>query len=312
MSKVELSVMKEITDLRMVWPNAATDFTPWLAEDENIAKLGEAIGLDITVTETESAVGSFLSDILAKETGTDHKIIIENQLGDTDHDHLGKIITYASGKDAKIIIWIVKHAREEHKAAIEWLNAHTEDGIGFFLCELKLFQIDDSRLAPMFFVIEMPNDWAKEQKKISNGEMTENQQVRTAYWSAWNDYAWKNNVFAKNFRKRKASSDHWYTLSIGTSDAHINLLRLKVRDAIGVELNIPDNKALYDKLEVHKDEINAETGLELDWRRLDDKKACRILIEKEFNIDDKEDWPSEFSWLMDTALKMKKAFKKYI
>ena len=152
-------------DLRTVWPHEALDFTPWLSQDENITLLGDAVGLDITVEETESAVGDFNVDIFASETGTDRKIIIENQLEDTDHDHLGKLITYASGKSADVIIWIVKRAREEHKSAIEWLNNHTDDKIGFFLCEIKLYRIGSSVPAVKFEVIEKPNGWAKEIKK---------------------------------------------------------------------------------------------------------------------------------------------------
>ena len=140
----KLSILEEIKDLRTVWPHEALDFTPWLADDENISLLADAVGLDISVDETESSVGDFNVDIYATETSTDRKIIIENQLEDTNHDHLGKLITYASGKSADIIIWVVKHAREEHKAAIEWLNNHTDDKIGFFLWDLKLYHIGDS------------------------------------------------------------------------------------------------------------------------------------------------------------------------
>lgn len=128
---INLSKLEEIKDLRTVWPHEALDFTPWLSQDDNINLLADAVGLDITVDETESSVGDFNVDILASETGTDRKIIIENQLEDTNHDHLGKLITYASGKGADVIIWVVKHAREEHKAAIEWLNNHTDDKVGF-------------------------------------------------------------------------------------------------------------------------------------------------------------------------------------
>lgn len=137
---MNLGTLKEITNLREIWPHEALNFTPWVAE--NVGLLAEAVGLEITVDETESSVGDFNVDIYASETGTDRKIIIENQLEDTDHDHLGKIITYASGKGADVIIWVVKHAREEHKAAIEWLNNHTDEKIGFFLCEIKLWFAD--------------------------------------------------------------------------------------------------------------------------------------------------------------------------
>ena len=110
-----LGKLEEIKDLRDVWPHEAIDFTPWLAKEENINLLAEAVGLEITVDEQESPVGDFSVDIFASETGTERKIIIENQLEDTNHDHLGKLITYASGKSADIIIWVVKRACEEQE-----------------------------------------------------------------------------------------------------------------------------------------------------------------------------------------------------
>lgn len=151
-----LGRLKEIKDLRAAWPNEARDFTPWLSQDENIALLSEAVGIDIVVNETESSVGSFNVDIFASESGTDRKIIIENQLDTTNHDHLGKLITYASGKSANVIIWMVKQARDEHRAAIEWLNNHTDGNISFYLCEIKLFQIGASEPAVKFEVVEKP------------------------------------------------------------------------------------------------------------------------------------------------------------
>lgn len=162
---VKLQILKEVKNLRAVQAHEASDFTPWLSQDDNINILADAVGIDITVDEIESSVGSFNVDISAHETGTDRKIIIENQLEDTDHDHLGKLITYAEGKDADIIIWIVKNAREEHRAAIEWLNNNTDEKIGFFLCEVKLYRIGNSEPAVKFEVIEKPNPWVKEIKK---------------------------------------------------------------------------------------------------------------------------------------------------
>ena len=158
-----LGKLEEVQDLRSVWPNEAKDFTPWLSS--NISRLGETLGIDIDVEETESAVGDFNVDIFAVDADTGKKIIIENQLEATDHDHLGKLITYASGKAADLVIWVVKKARDEHKAAIEWLNNHTTEDIGFILCEIKLYRIGDSAIAPSFVVIEKPNDWAKEMKQ---------------------------------------------------------------------------------------------------------------------------------------------------
>ena len=162
---INLSRLEEITDLRTVWSHEAIGFTSWLSQEDNISLLEDAIGIDITVNETKSSVGYFNVDIFASETGTDRKVIIENQLEDTNYDNLGKLITGAAGKSADTIIWVVKHAREEHKAAIEWLNNHTDDKISFFLCEIKLYRIGDSKLAVKFEVIEKPNDWAKKVKK---------------------------------------------------------------------------------------------------------------------------------------------------
>jgi hypothetical protein len=268
------------------------------------------VGLDITVDETESAVGDFNVDIFASETGTDRKIIIENQLEDTDHDHLGKLITYASGKGADVIIWVVKHAREEHRAAVEWLNNHTDDKIGFFLCEIKLFQIGDSQIAPSYTVVEKPNDWTKEIKKSTAVGPT--QQQRLEYWQAFNDYAFDNAIFSKEFHKRKATTDHWMDFSIGSSAAHIGVTQIQKRNAIGVEFYINDDKELFKSLFAHKEDVESIMGIELDWRELPERKASRILVEKTVKLDDRDDWRAQFDYIMDVCLKMKNAFKRYL
>ena len=162
---INLETLEEIDDLHSIWPHEALDFMPRLAKKENIARLYDAIGIDITVEDTESAVGDFSLDILASETGTSKKIVIENQLEKTNHDHLGKLITYAAGNSANYIIWVVKQARNEHKAAIEWLNNHTDEGIEFFLIEIKLYKIGKFNTALKLELVEQPNGWTKELKK---------------------------------------------------------------------------------------------------------------------------------------------------
>lgn len=164
--EIELGWLVEVDDLRATWPKEDKDFTPWLSE--NLDRLSEAIGIDLELVEPESYVGGFRVDILARDVEDGRTVIIENQLETTDHNHLGQLITYASGKNASLAVWIVKHADEEHRAAVEWLNAHTDEGIGFILCEIKLFRIGDSKIAPMFKVLEQPNDWAKAQKSTTS------------------------------------------------------------------------------------------------------------------------------------------------
>ena len=303
-----LGTLKKITDLRSIWPHEALNFTPWVAE--NVDLLADAVGLDITVDETESSVGDFNVDIYASETGTDRKIIIENQLEDTDHDHLGKLITYASGKGADVVIWVVKHAREEHKAAVEWLNNHTDDKIGFFLCEIKLFQIGDSQIAPAFTVVERPNDWTKEIRKTASANST--QQQRLEYWQAFNDYAFTDANFSRIFNKRKPTTDHWMDFSIGSSACHIAVSQIQKRKAVDVELYINDDKELFKSLFAHKDEIEKNMEMELEWKELPERKASRILIEKTLDLDDRATWPEQFDYIMDTCIKMKRAFKRYL
>lgn len=306
-----LGKIKKITDLRSVWAHEEYDFSSWLSKEENLSLLSDAIGIDIVLEELESAVGGFSVDLYASEEGTGRKIIIENQLEDTNHDHLGKIITYASGKDASVVVWIVKRARDEHRQAIEWLNQHTDEQIGFFLVEIELWQIDDSAFAPMFKVVERPNDWAKEIKKVS-ATSNATQQARLEYWTAFNNYAFGNKAFAKEFKQRKPSTDHWMPLSIGTSACGMSILRLQQQSQVAVEFYINDDKELFRSLYERKAEIEADVGAELDWRELPEKKVSRILIKRDANLTDEQEWPQQFEWVMDKLIKMKKAFKKYI
>ena len=309
--KKKLGSIQQITDLREVWGHEATDFTPWLAE--NIELLNEATGLNLEVLETESQVGSFSVDILAQDSNTEQKAIVENQLEDTNHDHLGKLLTYAAGKEAKCMIWIVKNAREEHRAAIEYLNNNTVDGIGFFLIEIQLWSIDGSAPAVKFNVVEQPNDWTKAAKQPSSGGGGEAVQIKYSYWSNFNDYV---NTTRKDFLKsislRKPSSDHWYSLAIGSSKAHLEMLVNTRANVIAVELHINDSKEIFDKCLERKEEIEAIIGTELDWRRLDDKKASRILLERKADIQNAAAQPEQFDWFINNLVKWKKAFAPYV
>ena len=305
-----LGKLIEIEDLREIWPHEALDFTPWLAKEENMNILADALGLEITVNETEASVGDFNVDIFASETGTERKIIIENQLGDTNHDHLGKLITYASGKSADVIIWLVKRARQEHKAAIEWLNNRTDEKIGFFLCEIKLYKIGNSEPAVKFEVIEEPNDWVKEAKKIDS--LNETQQKRYDYWLAFEEYAFKNREFAKLFNRRKPSADHWLNFSVGSSACHISISQILSRNELVAELYINDDKELFNILIKNKDEIERQAGFKLEWREMPDKKASRILVQRSADIHNKSKWEEQFEWLIATMIAMKKSFKKHL
>ena len=168
MTEIKLGKLEKITDLRTIWKNEEYDFTPWLAKDTNIKLLSDEIGIPIKVKKTEAPVGKYSLDILAENEDTNENIIIENQLEITNHDHLGKILVYGAGYDAKTIIWIVKDANEEHKQAIEWLNEHSDDSINLFLVKVELFRIGDSDIAPHFEIVSQPNDWTKTIRTTQN------------------------------------------------------------------------------------------------------------------------------------------------
>ena len=308
MKSYDLGKLKKVDDLRSIWPNEARDFSKWLAVKENLDMLGEAVGIDMSFEEGESPVGSFSVDLYATEENTGKKIIIENQLEDTDHDHLGKIITYASGKDAEVVIWIVKRARDEHRHAIEWLNENTRENIAFFLIEIELWQIDESRVAPMFNVVEQPNYWAKTVK--AGGEVSETKSMYLAFWDKFNEVAFTS-PFNKEFTKHKAMPQNWYDLSVGTSLCHLSLTVNARNKKIFAAIYINNNKTLYEKLQKLSNSIENAFGDKLIWREA--KKDCRIYSSLDFDAkEDDADWNIAFNWFMQVAIKLKSIVNDYI
>lgn len=301
----------EEVDIRELWKHEQYDFSEWLSKKENIENLNEILGLTLVDISKETYVGSYRCDLFAKDETTGIKVIIENQLEMSNHDHLGKIITYASGLDAKVVVWIVKEAREEHRSAIEWLNNNTNSNINFFLIEIHAYKIGNSDNAPMFQVIEQPNDFIKNNKSInSNDTMNKSQSQRLEFWNQFNNVLVER---GKPFNVRKATTDHWYNVAIGTSDAHIDITLVNKDSVIGVELYITDNKELFDKLYQRKDEIEKDLGFKLDWRRLNNSKASRIVTYiKGLNFDDHSNYNELINKTIDLAVLMRDTFKKYI
>jgi hypothetical protein len=146
-------------DLRSVWENETTGFSSWLSRSENLQLLGSEIGIKLELIKRESLAGKFRVDILAKNSNNNDIVIIENQIEETDHSHLGKIITYSSHYNTKVIIWVVRDLRIEHEKAIEWLNANIGNGIKIFLVKIELFKIGNSGPAPKFTVLSKPYGW---------------------------------------------------------------------------------------------------------------------------------------------------------
>ena len=298
-------------DLREVWKHEAHEFTHWLAEEENIRLLGEEVGIEMEVLKTEADVGSFSVDILAQETNTNKKIIIENQLEVTNHDHLGKLITYASGLEANYIIWIFKDIRDEHKNAINWLNEISNGEVGFFAIQMELWQINDSEKAPKFNVIVSPNDWAKAiRDSQTNNALTENNLFQLDYWKGFSDFLKEKGA---PFRVRKPRAQHWYDLSIGSSQAHLSLIVSVRENFIRIDLYIDDNKSLFRKLHEHKQEIEDKLGFGLDWQELPNAKASRIAIRKDVkDIKKKDEIHGAYEWYLENCNMIARVFQDYL
>ena len=289
-------------ELRDYWENEAIDFTPWLAKEKNIALLGESIGIELEVVGVERSAGDFKVDILAQDSDRERYVVIENQLGKTDHAHLGQLLAYASAYDASAIVWIAKEIRDEHRRALDWLNENASD-IAFFGIEIELWKIGESKAAPHFRLVSQPNDWSRTVNVTNSAEevgLSGTKLLRKEFWSEFRDYMKENNTFLS---LRTPSHRQWYPIAVGRTKFHISLT-IKLRKAeIGCELYIrpPESKKAFAVLYDEKEQIESELNAELEWKELPDKGASRIVQYHPSNIEDKSTWPGLFSWFKERA-----------
>ena len=307
---MNLGKLQEI-DIRDVWKHEQYDFSKWLASEENIQELGDVLNLSLTDIETEKFVGNYRCDILCKDEITGKAVLIENQLEATNHDHLGKIITYASGLDASVVIWIVSSARQEHASAIEWLNKHTDESLSFFLVEVHAYKIGNSDPAPLFKIIEQPNDFVKSIKLISkNSNISDSERCRFEFWTRMNEILEER---GKPFNKRKPTTDHWYSIAMGSSECSMSIDLVNKEHKIRIGVWIDDNKTLFDKLYASKETIEANCGIPLNWNRLDNKKASLICTYiPGLDFDNQANYNELITKSIDLVLIMKKAFIPFL
>ena len=295
----------EKVELRDVWKHEALDFTNWLAKEENISLLSDTVGIDIEIIETEASVGSFNVDVLAKDSNTDSKIIIENQLERTDHDHLGKIITYASGYDAETIIWLVKDVRDEHRKAIEWLNNHLDDKINIFLITIEVWKIGDSAPAPKFNVVESPNNWAKVMKStsnIGNIELTNTKKFQLEFWTKFKEQEAQINCSVRSPRPQA-----WTDLGMGTGKYFMRIEVYKKNLRVG--LLVQNDREVYESFISDKSNIEACFGETLEWEEKGGRTVGKVSCSKEFILEDLDQWDSNIQWIIDKSNRFIKCFK---
>ncbi len=295
--------------LREVWKHEALNFTKWLAKPKNLETLSESIGIELSVIDTEYNVGRFNVDIFAKEVNNDRKVIIENQLEKTDHDHLGKLITYASGLGAEIIIWVVKDVLEEHRQAIDWLNENIGEKINFFIIKMEIWKIGDSIPAPKFHVVSKPNNWTKSVKRSMQKYEGESKikSLQFKFWNGFRDYVLINNL---NLRLRKTYAQHWLDIPLGRSNCHISLTVNSQKKEIACEVNIPNSYETFDLFYRNRKEID-ELIEGLEWMKLPNKKAKRIKKSTHGDFSDVSKWDEHFKWLSDNVITFQEVFTKY-
>lgn len=309
---MEIGKLEKI-DLRKLWNGEATEFTPWLSLEDNIAMLGEAIGIELEFIGQEKNVGPFRADILCKNTIDDHYVLIENQLERTDHTHLGQLLTYAAGLDAVTIIWIAKQFTEEHRAAIDWLNRITDEKFNFFGIEIEVYKIGDSLPAPMFQIVSKPNDWSKSVKSSTSTQgLTKTKLINLEYWQAFKLFI--ENCGSK-LKCQKPLPQHWTNFAIGKSDFYI-AATVSVRDNyLRIEfLTVGANSK--NNFNILKEKYESDSYIEIDsqllWDEIPDKMVTSVFLKKEFNISDKTQWKSQHEWLKIHLEKFDKFFRNKI
>lgn len=303
-------------DIRSIWRSESGDFTPWLADAENLNLLGDALHLgELTLQATEHGVGDFSADIIAVDEGG-VEVLIENQLEQTDHRHLGQVLTYLAGlnKDEATIVWMATRFREEHRAAIDWLNRQTSEGFDFFGVEIEAIRIGDSDPAPRFNVVVMPNGWAKQAsqtaRRATSETLSETGAFYQEYWLGLRDAMADS---GETSRFPKAWARHWLPFKIGRSGFQISVVVYRDERLIRVELYMHQKgmppKQAFKALKANREEIEGDYGGPLDWQELPDRRASRIAAYmKDADVTDRADWPKQYRWIVAQLDGFKRVF----
>lgn len=304
--------------LRTAWAHEANHFTPWLAEKENLDLLAEKLGIPLQLEAKEKQVGTFFADILAKEPDTDRWVLIENQITPTDHSHLGQLLTYAAGLDARTIVWIAEEFREEHRAAIDFLNRATLEDFAFFGVQVELYRIGESPLAADFTVVAKPNDWTKRTqsaRQASANEDTESQLAWKEYWQPLMDQIGSKYPQAAG---RAAYRGNWQTFeTIKGGNPSFSLNATFAWDkGLRVEVYIDKSQAkwAFAYLKNRAKEIEAAFGQKLDWEELPERQASRIAFYMPGNQKRAENnqWQAQHAWITTWAPKLADALRPFI
>lgn len=301
----------ESIPIRDVWTDEARDLTPWLAENPQL--LSDALGMDLELEGQEMAVGRFSADLVFRDLGSNSRVVVENMIAETDHDHVGKLITYGAGLDASYVVLLAERFRLEHRTALTWLNSISEDGFGFFGIALEVLRIDDSRPAPNLRTVVQPDDWHRTVKSVKN-QLSETAKLYFGFWSEFlPDFHEAHPGWS---RSTKAQSVHWASFPSGRSGVGVNASfcrpdKYRLRAEIYIDVgDAESNLGLFNGLHAHKAKIEDEIGEELDWDPLEGKRACRISLyfPGGIQVRKQDRWPEAREWLIEALGRMRQAF----
>ncbi|GIV15701.1 MAG: hypothetical protein KatS3mg022_1136 [Armatimonadota bacterium] len=306
---MEVGRLKRVP-LREIWGRESSGFTKWLSS--NLDLIEEVTGLRLSLLEREKKVGSFFADILAEDDES-NLVVIENQLEPTDHEHLGKLLTYMSNLDVKTAIWIANTPRLEHEKAVNWLNEISPADTAIFLLRIEAVRIGDSPPAPLFTLIAGPNSEQRSMGKVKK-EMAERHRLRRTFWEQLLERAKKSKLSL--FERISPSIQNWISAGAGKSGIGYAFV-IRMEDA-QVEVYIDTgeeaaNKRIFDALYAQKEMIEQEFGNNLDWQRLEGKRACRIrYVIEGGGLQNTERWEQVQDRMIEAMKRLEKAFQARI
>jgi hypothetical protein len=307
-----LSRLRRVANPRDVWTSESGDFTPWLAE--NIDVLAEALGMTLTVTNTEVPVGEHRLDISA-EDDEGRVVIIENQLERTDHSHLGQCLIYASGLEASTVVWVAPSFRDDFRRAFDWLNERTDLGVNFFGVEVGVVQVGEGGpRAPVFEVVARPNDWQKNVKQgggprstAAGGGVSPLNAKRQDFYA---EVLSETIAQVPAIRMPARSRQNWISFASGPFGYWALSAAAEGRLRVEAYLDCGDavrNKALFDDLAKDRRRWEELAGTELSWERLDEKRASRIAAYSPLDLDEPAAREAARDWAVATLLSLYRA-----
>ena len=313
----------EQVPLRDIWTTEDRDFTPWLAQEENLKLLGDTIGIELELEAQEKEVGPFSADILCKDTADDSWVLVENQLERTDHTHLGQLLTYAGGLQAVTIVWIARNFTDEHRAALDWLNEITDDKFRFFGLEIEVWKIGESGAAPKFNIVSKPNDWSRDvaqrASQLSRTELTETKKIQLDFWTAFNSHIDEHGAL---FKFGKPQPQNWMNISIGRGGFRIvgiasfwdSVKNSGENHELRADLYIDgiNAKAHYQALELQREDIEKALDRQLTWHNPENARACRIGVRKVVDLNDRDRWEEYLTWLASEINEFYRYFRPII